>query len=152
LLQVARGFPRPVDDAPEIDLEQLAHVFDGDAVDAPIHAGAGVVDPGVEAAECLLRRRGDGGAVRLLGHVGDNRNRLAAGDGDLLHELAKRRLAAGGEHQARALRCSATRGGQADARCRAGDDDDLVGQWLQCDFHLLPFKATLSTSISPAID
>jgi hypothetical protein len=116
--------------AKQVDRDHLAEFARRDVEKFAVDGGSGVVDPGVDPAESthdLLGQRLD---RRVVGDVGRDRRRRAAGVFDLPRHVRQRFVIAGGEGDARAHLCRLQRRRAADAARSAGNDDDLICQRL----------------------
>ncbi len=129
-------FERAVDHAEIIGLEDLLMVLVADLLELRVGADARAIVPGVEAA-VLLDDRADGAAHLLaLADVGDDVIALAAIGADVVANFPHTLLVAGEDDDIGAALRGHFRGGQADARRPAGDDDGLLLDRLE--FHLCP--------------
>jgi hypothetical protein len=135
LAQPRHSGPGTVDRAPEVDLEELTHVFDGDFGELSIERNPGVVDPGVQGAEFLDGGRGDPLHVLFIRHVGHYRVGSATAVPDPLYSGSQLRLISRAENEAGAAFGRAVRGREAYPASPAGYDHDLLVQWLELDTH-----------------
>src|SRR4051812_6427650 len=89
LLEVREGDQRAVDNAPEVGFEEAAAVFIGDLVEAAVDGDAGVVDPGVDAAELAEGCVGDVLDLLAVGDVALDGDGLAAGGLDAVGDVVE---------------------------------------------------------------
>ena len=132
--QVLGRHQRAVDHAPVVGFEQPPLVIQAGHADGTVDRDAGIVDPGVEAAEqahAFFRRLGQG---RMVGHVGDGPGRAGARGLELLGKGLQVAFAARDQEDAGPRPRRPTRRRQADAGGSAGDDDGLFVQGLERRF------------------
>jgi hypothetical protein len=122
-----------VDHAPVVGFEDAPVVLQRNAFHFVQHRHAGVVDPGVEAAEGLARLGRRGFHRLLVGDVRDRVFRPPAAVAQLPDDLPQLVLVAGHEHDLRAPLGGEPRRGEADARAGAGDDDRLLRKGLAAE-------------------
>jgi hypothetical protein len=120
-----------MDQAPEVDLEQLAHVRLAHLLDPSPDANAGIVHPAIDPTKPLYRGVGDRIDLLPLRDVAMDRDRLATSLRDRLDCLVERIVAARGENNPGALAGSHLRRGKSNAAGGAGDHDHLLGNRLQ---------------------
>ena len=108
-----------------VDVQQLPHLVGRHLVDRARDAEAGVADHDVEAAEALDPRAPTSPSMSALArHVGDHRQRLAAGRVDLRRNRVQPIGAPRADHDRRAVARQPQRRRAADAGGRAGDRDN----------------------------
>jgi len=120
---------------PGVDgLHQIVTVGRG-VLDTGQADGAGIVDPGVEAAETLDRGGDRFGHLAFVANIHFHRQRVAAGGldlfGNLVNASAQFRVglvALGGDDDVGAVTGETQRHGPADASARPGDDNGFTGQ------------------------
>ena len=135
LLEGAEGGNGAVDDAPEVDVEELAVVGIGDLVKVPPQADPGVVDPGVEAAEAGDGLCGEVVDVLVLADIGDDEDRVATLGRNVGDDLGESGFVARGEDDV-GSGCGGLEGsGEPDAAGGSGDDDGLLGEGLEGLLH-----------------
>ena len=142
-LEVLQRFQRPVDQPPEVGVEELAHFGHRYLFEPPVHADAGIVDPGIETTEPVESRLCDTRDVFLPGNVSHDRQGLAAGLSDLVGQRVQRIPASGRQHEFRTTSGRHAGRREADARRCAGDDDDLMFESFELDRHVPSFAVYL---------
>src|SRR3954453_9643797 len=120
---------------PEVHLEELAHVLQGNLRQPAIERDAGVVYPGVHRAELLDGRCSQPLHVIRAGDVGHDAPGCAATLLDLGHGFPQPGLVPGAEDHpgssvSRALGC-----GQSNTAGGPGDHHDLLLERLESDLH-----------------
>ncbi|MNY01497.1 hypothetical protein D3C86_1340310 [compost metagenome] len=131
LAQVRGGGQRAVHHAPVVGVEQAALVFQRHVVMAAEDGHAGIVDPGVEAAEPRDGRLRQLGHVVLVAHVGLDGNDLGPVFAQLLGQFVQHVLAARRQHEPGAGGSRLARGDQAHAAGGTRQHDDLRANWFQ---------------------
>ncbi len=132
----------PVHLPEQVDLDDLPDLLDRQVLDEPVGGHRRAVDPRVDPPERLHGALGQRLHLSPLGHIGRDGQRLAA---EPLHvacgplELLR---TARGEHHARSPPPQLQRGLEPDPRRRAGDHDNLLGDWSRHPFR--PQKAALA--------
>ena len=66
VLEVLYGFERAINQAPHVGFEQVAHVLNGHVDHFAVDGHAGIVHPGIEAAEPVEGGLGNAAHVGLL--------------------------------------------------------------------------------------
>ena len=114
-----------------VDREQPVPELDARVVERAAAAEPRGVDQPVEAAEALVAGTDDRAALRLVGEVGGDEDRLAAERRELVaHRLAALAIAPADDDARGAERHRAARDRGAEALGAAGDDHDLaVRRW-----------------------
>jgi hypothetical protein len=136
LAQVREGRPGEDERPAHVDVEHEVEALGRDVRDRREVDRRGVVDDDVHAAPALDGLRDEGVDLRLVAHVADDGQRLAAGllDGlggrvDRPGELGMGLVRLGQERDAGALARDGDGDGQPDAAAPARHDDDAVLQW-----------------------
>ena len=128
-----------VDRAEQVHLDRAAMQIERRVLERAEHAGAGIVDPGVDAPEALLRHPRQGLDRLRIGHVRRNGQGRGAEPRAFLREPLQRLAAPSGGDDVGALAGEGEGGGAADAARGAGDDDDGA---VQVSHDRLPVKAS----------
>jgi hypothetical protein len=124
ILHDAEGGLGAEEDARDVGIDDGLPLRVGEVFDVDVRrVDAGIVEQHVETAEAVLDLAEQGGDRGLVGDVGGNRDRVAAGFRD---DFVERFDAAAGDDERIAGFCQCEGDGAADAGAGAGDECDLA--------------------------
>src|SRR5437868_5040998 len=93
------GGQRAIHDAPKVDVKEPPMVLVTDLVELTEDRNAGVVDPGIEAAEVVDSRLRDSLDILGTADIGDDMGRLATGQPNVVLNCRECLAVAGGENE-----------------------------------------------------
>ncbi len=104
--------------------------------DSAVHRHGRVIDPRVDAPEFAERRVRNPVNLRGVGDIRHGVHGATAIPTNRLRRVTQVVLIACGQYDTRAAASRVFGSDEADAAGRAGDDDDLFVEWLQCESHV----------------